>query len=72
MPMSPHDPGLNLDSIPREDLLVLALHLRTLAEYAKRKAEALAFREGGQIGSAQRLEAVCEELYADLPTNWRW
>lgn len=63
---------LNLDGMARGDLVALSLHLRTLAEYARRKSEAMAFREAGQVGSAQRLEAVCEELYGDLPDNWRW
>ena len=72
MPLSPFQLNLNLDCMSPEELVQLATHLRTLAEYARRKSEAMTFRAGGQLGSAQRLEAVCDDLYVELPTNWRW
>lgn len=43
-----------------------------LASYADLKATAMAYRAGGQIDEAQRLEERCDEIYAQLPESARW
>ena len=45
---------------------------RDLANYASNKATAMSCRERGLIGTALSYEAICDNIYAELPAFARW
>ena len=63
---------LNPDCMVVDDLGPLARNLRRLAHYVAVRERAMRARVLGNISDALHCERVCEELYAKLPTEWRW
>lgn len=62
----------NLDGMDEEDLQSLSKVLDTLFRYCVNKTEAAAYRRGGAIRDAKKLEKECERLYGRLPKELRW
>lgn len=68
----PNLSDLNFDAMDPSDLDEIVPPLRDLLSYTMTKAAAMRNRAAGQITEAQRLEQICEDLYAALPESWRW
>ena len=66
--------GWNLDdwTIDYEDMRELARHLEELARYARIRAAAMERRLKGKVPHAMQLESNLEQIYRDLPENWKW
>jgi hypothetical protein len=63
---------LNPDAMVAEDLGPLARNLKRLARYCLTREHAMQARMFGNIPSALNYEKICEDLYNDLPPEWRW
>ena len=66
--------GWNLDdwTIDYKDMRELARHMEELARYARVKATAMKRRLEGKVSHAMQLERHLEQIYRDLPENWKW
>jgi len=66
--------AINLDDATTDpkELDAFGQVLRSLAEYADRKAGAMRCRKAGNVEEALRLEASCERRYAALPAWAKW
>ena len=66
--------GWNLDdwTIDYKDMRELARHMEELARYARVKATAMERRLKGKVSHAMQLARHLEQIYRDLPENWKW
>lgn len=66
--------ALNLDDLEEAEARYLRLtdEFRNLAEYARRKGEAIRARKRGEIDRALKLETYLEALYNLLSKEVRW
>ena len=65
-------PNLDCLSIDPDDLREAANVLHALAQYARRKAEAMEHRLAGNVNVALILEAQLDAQYRKLPEWARW
>jgi hypothetical protein len=63
---------LNLDEMDWLELGEAAMVFADLAEYARKKRVAVAYRAGGNILEARYYEDQCETVYKRLPQWARW
>jgi hypothetical protein len=63
---------INLDGMYPEELSEIAIHFDQLALYARTKAVAMKQRASGNLHDAIENEAVCEAIYKQLPSEFRW
>ena len=62
----------NLDDQWAVDLLNVSKVLHALGSYTELRAQAMWYREGGQVEHAATLEASADDLYENLPQWAKW
>lgn len=64
----------NLDNLTTDSdqYRLLARVFQLLSNYARNKAEAMEFREGGYVELARQHEEICQTEYERLPPGYRW
>jgi len=66
------DLNINLDAIDdNEELAEIAYIYQLLYTYAVNKAMAVKWRKLGNMNKALHFEAVCDNAYLDIPSEWR-
>jgi hypothetical protein len=64
--------NLNPDAMAEDELSTLGCNLKLLGSYCLQKARAMQWRAKGRTLEALDAEKILDDIYQQLPAEWRW